>query len=185
MMTRTSCLFPETEDLNHLPLPLGKGHGYSKSYLEGVRLFLFPLFLALNQSRLCIWLEINRCPCHLSLPSSIAASPHSVSFSSYTQSKWSPQNSVLAAPFSFNDRLLAWFSAARSHSQELPDILMRCYAPVNTPAQCQSCCGATGCFLLFPGCRSQKVGVVSVPSTVLSLGSETSTSDYSRIHTGR
>lgn len=51
------CLFPETENLNHLPLPLSKGHGYSKNYLELRSVFfLFPLFLAV--------LEINlECVC--------------------------------------------------------------------------------------------------------------------------
>jgi hypothetical protein len=34
MNTLTFCLFPETEDLNHLPLPLSNGHEYSKNYLE-------------------------------------------------------------------------------------------------------------------------------------------------------
>lgn len=107
MMTRTSRLFPETEDLNHLPLPLGKGHGYSKSYLEGVRLFLYPLFLAV--------LEINLgFACGKKSTDALAVSasqapllPLHILFPSVPTPKVSChlRNCVRTAPFSFNGRL--------------------------------------------------------------------------------
>lgn len=130
MMTCTLCLFPETESLNHLPLPLGKGHEYSKIYLELSSAFSFSFVPCCirDQPRFVCSEKAgplgSSCPCLSASPAPLLL-VH-IAFPSVLTCKvrCHLRNLVLAAPFFWNGRppfihlpLLAWFDAARLDSR--------------------------------------------------------------------